>query len=222
MPVNHPGTVVLLGDELAAATLDTGMAIVLGIEAAKRTAWDVRDLETLAPTSTFPSRGVRALFRARRRPHRRARLPSLRGRRCRCCAPQNRRPRAELVQIHADELRPERAADACKQLREQSVNVGVARRVTHRWAITYLTPGRSSHPGTSGMSSPPIRATPSKLLSRWRYGGAEDVRVQFPAESRLVAPVSLKHSPSDTAGETALHVIPFRCLHAGLSGLGAR
>lgn len=45
MPVNHPGAVVLLGDELVAATLDTGMAIVLGIEAAKRTAWDVRDLE---------------------------------------------------------------------------------------------------------------------------------------------------------------------------------
>jgi hypothetical protein len=31
-------------------------------------------------------------------------------------------------------------------------------------------------------------------------------------------PASLKHSPSDTAGETALHVLPFRCLHLGLSG----
>jgi len=33
---------------------------------------------------------------------------------------------------------------------------------------------------------------------------------------RLAVPVSLKHSPSDTAGETALHVIPFRRLNLGL------
>ena len=36
--------------------------------------------------------------------------------------------------------------------------------------------------------------------------------------ARALAPASLKHSPSDTAGETALHVLPFRCLHLGLSG----
>ena len=49
MPVNHPAAVVLLGDELIAATLDTGMAIVVGIETAQRTAWDVRDLELSRP-----------------------------------------------------------------------------------------------------------------------------------------------------------------------------
>ena len=30
--------------------------------------------------------------------------------------------------------------------------------------------------------------------------------------------VSVKDSPADTAGETAPRVVPFRCLHLGLSG----
>jgi hypothetical protein len=40
--------------------------------------------------------------------------------------------RERTVEIHADELRPERAAHAREQLREQSANVGVAGRMTHR------------------------------------------------------------------------------------------
>jgi len=35
---------------------------------------------------------------------------------------------------------------------------------------------------------------------------------------RLAAPISLKHSPSDPAGETALHVLPSPCVYLGLSG----
>jgi hypothetical protein len=42
--------------------------------------------------------------------------------------------RERTVEIHADELRPQRAADACKQLREQSVNRGVAK-LPVSWAI---------------------------------------------------------------------------------------
>src|SRR3989442_489308 len=45
VPVNHPGAVVLLSEELITATLDTGMGIVIGIETPKCTAWNVRDLE---------------------------------------------------------------------------------------------------------------------------------------------------------------------------------
>ena len=37
VPVNHPGAVVLLSEELITATLDTGMGIVIGIEAPKCT-----------------------------------------------------------------------------------------------------------------------------------------------------------------------------------------
>ena len=40
--------------------------------------------------------------------------------------------RERTVEIHADELRPERAAHARKQLREHRVDVGVAGRVTPR------------------------------------------------------------------------------------------
>src|SRR5258708_10294725 len=47
--VNHPVAVMFLGDELVAATLDAEMAIVVGIEAAKRTARDVRNLELSRP-----------------------------------------------------------------------------------------------------------------------------------------------------------------------------
>jgi len=36
------------------------------------------------------------------------------------------------VEINADELRPERAAHPCQQLREDCVDVGVAGRMTHR------------------------------------------------------------------------------------------
>jgi len=61
---------------------------------------------------------------------------------------------------------------------------------------------------------PRSRATVALALRRTRRREGEVFR-RIP---RLVAPVSLKHSPSDTAGETALHVIPFRCLHLGLSG----
>src|SRR5260370_2921259 len=47
--VNHPVAVMFLGDELVAATLDAEMTIVVGIEAAKRTARDVRNLELSRP-----------------------------------------------------------------------------------------------------------------------------------------------------------------------------
>ncbi len=60
----------------------------------------------------------------------------------------------------------------------------------------------------------PTPATVALALRRSRRREGEVFR-RIP---RLAAPVSLKHSPSDTAGETALHVIPFRCLHLGLSG----
>jgi len=51
----------------------------------------------------------------------------------------------------------------------------------------------------------PTRATVALALRRSRRREGEVFR-RIP---RLAAPVSLKHSPSDTTGETALHVIPF-------------
>ena len=57
--------------------------------------------------------------------------------------------------------------------------------------------------------------TPSTLALALRRSRRREVFRRIP---RLAVPVSLKHSPSDTAGETALHVIAFRRLHLGLSG----
>src|SRR6267378_7541463 len=44
-----------------------GTAIIVGIEAAKRTASGARDLELSRPLGRFPSRAARASFRGRRR-----------------------------------------------------------------------------------------------------------------------------------------------------------
>lgn len=83
----------------------------------------------MAPTSTFPPRAARASFQ--RGDYREyafrhdedvdvtAVLREISG-------------RERTVEIHADELRPERAAHARKQLREHRVDGGVAGRMTHR------------------------------------------------------------------------------------------
>lgn len=115
MPVKHPGAVVLLGEELIAAPLDTRMAIVIGIEAAKRTARDVRDLELAAP-----------LRRSRRelRMHRCERRDDLVGQHVFrhdqdidvAAVLGEIAGRERTVQVHADELSPERAVHASKQL----------------------------------------------------------------------------------------------------------
>jgi len=140
VPVNHPGAVVLLSEELITATLDTGMGIVIGIEAPKCTAWDVRDLELLRP-----------LRRSGREPrvHRSERGDDLVGERVfrhhedvDIAAVLREIGRERTVEIHADELRPERAAHTRKQLREHRVDVGVAGRMTHR-----CHPDLWSHPG---------------------------------------------------------------------------
>jgi len=109
VPVNHPVAVVRLGDELIAAALDTGVAIVVGIEAPKCTAWDVRDLELLRP-----------LRRSGREPrvHRSERGDDLVGERAFrhyedvdiAAVLREIAGRERTVEIHADELRPERAA----------------------------------------------------------------------------------------------------------------
>jgi hypothetical protein len=46
----------------------------------------------------------------------------------------------------------------------------------------------------------------------------DDAAVGAPPQALLRERRPVKCSPSDTAGETALPVIPFLCLHLGLSG----
>src|SRR3989442_12929461 len=150
------------------------MEIVVGIEAPKCTAWDVRNLELSRP-----------LRRAGREPrvHRSERGDDLVGERVFrhyeevdvAAVLGEITGREGAVEIHADELRSERAADACKQLREHSVNVGVTGRLGNHHCrqspcpstSPYGPPSLSPTPGfsTRTVTSPPSANAPTILLS---------------------------------------------------------